>query len=218
VSYPPINIPGLTLPDVPSVATNSAGPMLPEPVECGTPCGACEALAHEAARLREQVARQNETNRRIHTRCQIAEKAARDNVDACMRKGVSLSRGLSHFAYLKAEERAKESQTEIARLQMQVDSMCDAEELRQEREARKRAEAEVARLTHELSVATNWVEHHSQHASDLIGELARLREPNCTLVGFDATERTLTVQMDEPIMDRGWRLSQRATLAGEGGK
>jgi hypothetical protein len=30
VSYPPINIPGLTLPDVPSVATNSAGPMLPE--------------------------------------------------------------------------------------------------------------------------------------------------------------------------------------------
>lgn len=30
-------------------------PMLPEPVECGTPCGACEALAHEAARLRELV-------------------------------------------------------------------------------------------------------------------------------------------------------------------
>jgi multidrug resistance efflux pump len=177
-----------------------------------------KAAEARAERAEAQLARQNETNRRLHTRCQIAEKAARDNVDACMRKGVSLSRGLSHFAYLKAEERAKESQTEIARLQMQVDAMCDAEELRQEREARKQAEAEVARLTHDLSVATNWVEHHSQHASDLIGELARLREPNCTLVGFDATDRTLTVKMDGPIMDCGWWLGQRAALAGEGGK
>lgn len=141
-----------------------------------------KAAEARAERAEAQLARQNETNRRIHTRCQIAEKAARDNVDACMRKGVSLSRGLSHFAYLKAEERAKESQTEIARLQMQVDSMCDAEELRQEREARKKAEAEVARLTHDLSVANNWVDHHSQHASDLIGELARLRDANRDLV------------------------------------
>ncbi len=38
--------------DTPSRATNSAGPMFPEPPECGVACGACEALAHEAARLK----------------------------------------------------------------------------------------------------------------------------------------------------------------------
>lgn len=35
-----------------------------------------------------------------------------------------------------------ELQAEVARLQMELDATCNAEELRQEREARKRAEAE----------------------------------------------------------------------------
>lgn len=39
-------------------------PMLPEPPECGTPCGACEALAHDNARLRAEVARLNESIQR----------------------------------------------------------------------------------------------------------------------------------------------------------
>jgi hypothetical protein len=39
------------------------------------------------------------------------------------------------------------SQAEVARLQKELDATCNAEELRQERETRKRAEAEVARLT-----------------------------------------------------------------------
>lgn len=34
---------------------------------------------------------------------------------------------------------------------------------------------ELARLRAELAVAENWVEHHSQHADDLIGENVRLR-------------------------------------------
>jgi hypothetical protein len=38
------------------------------------------------------------------------------------------------------------SQAEVARLQKELDATCNAEELRQERETRKRAEAEVERL------------------------------------------------------------------------
>jgi hypothetical protein len=35
--------------------------------------------------------------------------------------------------------------------------------------------AELTRLRAELAIAENWVEHHSQHADDLIGENVRLR-------------------------------------------
>jgi hypothetical protein len=42
------------------------------------------------------------------------------------------------------------SQAEVARLQKELDATCNAEELRQERETRKRAEAEVARLNNIL--------------------------------------------------------------------
>lgn len=80
--------------------------MLPEPVECGTPCGACEALAHTNAKMRQDL---------------------------------------------------EAAQTEIARLQMQVDAMCDAESLRQEREARKKAETEIARLHGRIGLfAAKW--------------------------------------------------------------
>jgi regulator of replication initiation timing len=34
---------------------------------------------------------------------------------------------------------------------------------------------ELARLRAELAIAENWVDHHSQHADDLIGENVRLR-------------------------------------------
>jgi hypothetical protein len=36
-------------------------------------------------------------------------------------------------------------------------------------------DGEIARLRAELAVAENWVEHHSKHADDLIGENVRLR-------------------------------------------
>jgi hypothetical protein len=53
------------------------------------------------------------------------------------------------------------SQAEVARLQKELDATCNAEELRQERETRKRAEAEVERLTGILkslrkSPSTEW--------------------------------------------------------------
>lgn len=40
---------------------------------------------------------------------------------------------------------------------------------------RDKANAELARLRAELAVAENWVEHHSKHADDLIGENVKLR-------------------------------------------
>jgi len=38
--------------------------------------------------------------------------------------------------------------------------------------------AELTRLRAELCVAENWVDHHSQHADDLISENVRLRAEN----------------------------------------
>ena len=49
------------------------------------------------------------------------------------------------------------SQAEVARLQMEQDGTCNAEELRQEREARKRAEAEVERLTDRMKEAEDLI-------------------------------------------------------------
>ena len=39
----------------------------------------------------------------------------------------------------------------------------------------RQLETELARLRAELAVAENWVEHHSKHADDLIGENVKLR-------------------------------------------
>jgi predicted glutamine amidotransferase len=44
------------------------------------------------------------------------------------------------------EQELAASKAEVARLQEELDATCNAEELRQERETRKRAEAEVERL------------------------------------------------------------------------
>lgn len=60
----------------------------------------------------------------------------------------SCARSDAHIERLEAE---------VERLQMQVDSMCDAEQLRQEREARKKAEAEVERLREEVKHSHNEV-------------------------------------------------------------
>ncbi len=57
------------------------------------------------------------------------------------------------FEMKKLERELKASRAEVARLQKELDATCNAEELRQERETRKRAEAEVARLKEELQLA-----------------------------------------------------------------
>ena len=45
-------------------------------------------------------------------------------------------------------------------------------------------EHELTRLRADLAIAENWVEHHSTHANDLIGENTRLRAENERLTGW----------------------------------
>lgn len=63
----------------------------------------------------------------------------------------------------------------------------------------------------ERGLALEWY----KKATEAEKEAARLRAANCTLVGFDLTDCTLTVQMNGPITDCVWWLGQRAALAGQ---
>jgi hypothetical protein len=55
------------------------------------------------------------------------------------------------------ERELKASRAEVARLQKELDATCNAEELRQERETRKRAETEVERLTDRMKKAEDLI-------------------------------------------------------------
>ncbi len=49
------------------------------------------------------------------------------------------------------------------------------EQMKAWRTRAEKAEAELVALRHDLSVAQNWVEHHSKHADDLIAVNVALR-------------------------------------------
>lgn len=105
---------------------------------------------------------------------------------------------------------ARQLEREIARLQMELDSTCNAEELRQTRAenaalteqaeryrlASLKGDAELAALRHDLSVAKNWVEHHSKHADDLIAVNVALRAAGNEMA------RIIDIPGDAPI--EGW--------------
>lgn len=48
------------------------------------------------------------TNQHLHRRCQLAEKAARENVERCQRAGVSLGRSLANWALQDLRRRISE--------------------------------------------------------------------------------------------------------------
>ena len=56
-----------------------------------------------------------------------------------------------------------------------------------------KAEAVLATLRHDLSVAQNWVEHHSKHADDLIAENVALRAAGNEMA------RIIDIPKDAPI-------------------
>lgn len=71
------------------------------------------AIAPALARQLEQA---RETNTRLHRRCQMAEAAALQNVEACQRAGVSIGRALAHWAashYQRMAEQAEARGTEL---------------------------------------------------------------------------------------------------------
>jgi DNA repair exonuclease SbcCD ATPase subunit len=76
------------------------------------------------------------------------------------------------------------SQAEVARLQKELDATCNAEELRQERETRKRAETEVERLKEELD---DWdygtrAKREQTRAEKAEAELAEIKETYASIV------------------------------------
>jgi hypothetical protein len=87
---------------------------------------AAEAGQREFAALRERDAARKErdearaTNRDLNRRCQQAEAAARENVEACRRSGVSLGRGLGHFAAAMFERERDEARAALAERDRQL--------------------------------------------------------------------------------------------------
>lgn len=61
------------------------------------------------------------TNARLNRRCQQAEKAARENIDACKRAGMSFGRSLANYAALLYREDLERAQATIARVQALID-------------------------------------------------------------------------------------------------
>lgn len=74
------------------------------------------------------------------------------------------------YDVVKGGREGRTLETELAALQSVHDTRLHAFE-----EYKKVRDAELARLRAELAVAENWVEHHSKHADDLIGENVKLR-------------------------------------------
>ena len=77
---------------------------------------------------RTELRRSDETIKRLNRRCQLAESAAKDNVDACKREGISFGRVLANHAAVTAEEELRRLEAElhsadnIARI---IDEMVD---------------------------------------------------------------------------------------------
>lgn len=68
---------------------------------------------------------------------------------------------------IKLKERAERAEAEVASLQMEQDGTCNAEELRQERSARQKLEAEVERLKANLRRAIEIAEKFKRHTWDV---------------------------------------------------
>ncbi|MGW4581844.1 hypothetical protein ACWELP_24440 [Rhodococcus aetherivorans] len=61
------------------------------------------------------------TNARLNRRCQQAEKAARENIDACQRAGMSFGRSLANYGAMLYLEDLERAQATIVRVQALID-------------------------------------------------------------------------------------------------
>ncbi|CCW14632.1 hypothetical protein EBESD8_52020 [Rhodococcus aetherivorans] len=67
------------------------------------------------------LAQARATNARLNRRCQQAEKAARENIDACKRAGMSFGRSLANYGAMLYLEDLERAQATIARVQALID-------------------------------------------------------------------------------------------------
>jgi len=67
-------------------------------------------------RQAKEIRQLRETNRRLNRRCQQVEKAAKENIEVCRRKGVSFGRGLANYTCVKLAEENKMLRAELERL------------------------------------------------------------------------------------------------------
>ena len=56
----------------------------------------------------DELTRLREVNRRLNRRAQSAERAARENLEACQRSSTNLGRGLANWAYNDLKRRMSE--------------------------------------------------------------------------------------------------------------
>ena len=71
------------------------------------------------------LAQARATNARLNRRCQQAEKAARENIEACQRAGMSFGRSLANYGALLYLEDLERAQATLTRVQKLID---DAEQ------------------------------------------------------------------------------------------
>lgn len=79
------------------------------------------------------LAQARATNARLNRRCQQAEKAARENIDACQRAGMSFGRSLANYGamlYLEDLERAQASIDRLRALTLRPDGSSRPDEFR----------------------------------------------------------------------------------------
>ncbi|KDE14230.1 hypothetical protein [Rhodococcus aetherivorans] len=86
---------------------------------------AADGWASHAEKTESALFEARATNTRLNRRCQLAEKAARENIDACKRAGMSFGRSLANYAALLYREDLERAQATIARVQKLID---DAEQ------------------------------------------------------------------------------------------
>jgi dynactin complex subunit len=109
-----------------------------------------------------------------------AEKAEAERVAASQAYDCTMA---IHGTVMEERDRLA---TELTRLRAEVEQLTA--QLRIEKSAAIHSLAWAEKAEAELRIAQNWVDHHSQHADDLIGKNVKLREAleqyrNCVIVG-----------------------------------
>ena len=108
----------------------------------------------------KQLATAKETNRKLHRRCQLAESAVKENIEACKRAGQSLGRRLSAAGYLMVEAENAAAKRKIETLEAEV--------------VIQKSEAEIAKQK-QIQFQNTSLEHYGKALSKLATEQEKVK-------------------------------------------